>query len=126
MLCRRPTGAAINHPMNANPILAYGRWLAEAPAEWPQAAIEAAHRAFIDIVGVTVRGALDEAPRRVLAAVKDWGEGVSSAIGLDSGLSPPFAPSGTLRGRPSTVRPDSLRSSSDHGIWGLLKPTARP
>ena len=77
--------------MNANPTLAYGQWLAEAPGEWPPAAIAAAHRAFIDIVGVTLRGAVEEAPRRVLAAVTDWGKGTSSAIGMSVRLSPPLA-----------------------------------
>jgi hypothetical protein len=37
-----------------------------------------------------------------------------------AGLSPPLAASGWLRGRPS----ESRRSSSCHGMSGLVKPTA--
>src|SRR5438045_1300728 len=50
--------------MSDNPVLAYGAWLAETPADWPEAAWEAAHRAFIDIVAATIAGAAEPVTRR--------------------------------------------------------------
>lgn len=77
--------------MSDNPVLAYGAWLAETPADWPEAAWEAAHRAFIDIVAVTIPGAVEPVTRRVLATVKDWGTGPSAAIGQGARLAAPWA-----------------------------------
>jgi 2-methylcitrate dehydratase PrpD len=74
-----------------NPILAYGAWLAETPADWPEAAWEAAHRAFIDIVAVTIPGAVEPVTQRVFATVKDWGAGPSAAIGQGARLAAPWA-----------------------------------
>ena len=36
------------------PVTAFGRWLAETPRAWPQAALESAHRQFIDVVAVSI------------------------------------------------------------------------
>lgn len=77
--------------MADNPLLAYGRWLAEAPTDWPEAAWEAAHRAFIDIVAVTIPGAIEPVTRQVFATVKDWGPGPSAAIGQGARLAAPWA-----------------------------------
>ncbi len=77
--------------MSDNPVLAYGSWLAETPSEWPEAAWQAAHRAFIDIVAVTIPGAIEPVTRRVFATVKDWGAGPSAAIGQGARLAAPWA-----------------------------------
>ena len=77
--------------METNPVLAYGRWLAETPDEWPQAALESAHRQFIDVVAVIVPGAADEVTRRVFETVEAWGSGPSTAIGFGAKLAPPWA-----------------------------------
>jgi len=77
--------------MPSNPVLAYGRWLSESPADWPDAAWEAAHRAFIDIVAVTIPGAAEPVTRRVFATVQDWGAGPSAAIGQGARLAAPWA-----------------------------------
>jgi 2-methylcitrate dehydratase PrpD len=77
--------------METNPILAYGRWLAETPDAWPEAAAESAHRQFIDVIAVTVPGAADEVTRRVFETVKAWGAGPASAIGFGAKLAPPWA-----------------------------------
>ncbi|HEX8526576.1 MmgE/PrpD family protein [Allosphingosinicella sp.] len=77
--------------MEPNPVLAYGRWIAETPAEWPAAALEAAQKAFIDTIAVSVPGACDPAARLVFATVKDWGEGPSAAIGTGARLAAPWA-----------------------------------
>jgi 2-methylcitrate dehydratase PrpD len=77
--------------MTTNPIHAFGSWLADAPADWPGAAREAAHRQFIDIAGVMIRGAAEEAPQRVFQVVGRWGEGPCTAIGMGARLSPPWA-----------------------------------
>lgn len=74
-----------------NPLLAYGRWLAETPADWPEAAWTSAHRAFIDIVAVSVPGAAEPVTRRVFDTVKDWGAGPSAAIGQGARLAAPWA-----------------------------------
>ena len=77
--------------MADNPVLAYGRWLAETPTDWPDAAWQAAHRAVIDIVAVTIPGAVEPVTRRVFATVKDWGEGPAAAFGQGARLAAPWA-----------------------------------
>jgi 2-methylcitrate dehydratase PrpD len=77
--------------MSDNPVLAYGRWLAETPPDWPEAAWEAAHRAFIDIIAVTIPGAVEPVTRRVFATVKEWGAGPAAAIGQGARLAAPWA-----------------------------------
>ena len=47
------------------------------PRTGPTPPGEAAHRAFIDIVAVTIPGAAEPVTRRVFATVKDWGAGPS-------------------------------------------------
>ena len=77
--------------MEANPVLAYGRWLAEAPDSWPQAALESAQRQFVDLIAVTIPGAVEPASQRVFDTVKAWGSGVSTVIGFGAALPPPWA-----------------------------------
>ena len=77
--------------METNPVLAYCRWLTETPDAWPAAALESAHRQFIDVIAVTVPGAADEVTRRVFATVEGWGSGPSTAIGFGAKLAPPWA-----------------------------------
>jgi 2-methylcitrate dehydratase PrpD len=77
--------------MSDNPVIAYGRWLAETPADWPEAAWEAAHRAFIDIIAVSIPGAAEPVTRRVFATVRDWGAGPAAAIGQGVRLAAPWA-----------------------------------
>ena len=77
--------------MESNPVIAYGRWLAETPERWPEPALVSAHRQFIDVLAVSVPGAADEVTKRVFATVKDWGAGPSTAIGFGAKLAPPWA-----------------------------------
>lgn len=74
-----------------NPVLAYGAWLAETPDAWLAAAIDSAHRQFIDVIGVSIPGASEPATRRVFETVKDWGAGPSTAMMLGARLAPPWA-----------------------------------
>src|SRR5688572_14238480 len=74
-----------------NPVLAYGSWLAETPADWPEAAWESAHRQFIDVIAVTIPGAVEPVTSRVFATVKDWGAGPATVIGFGVGLAAPWA-----------------------------------
>jgi 2-methylcitrate dehydratase PrpD len=74
-----------------NPIHAYGSWLAEAPRDWPAAARDVAHRQFVDIAGVALRGAVEEPSRRVFATVAAWGSGPCSAVGTGASLAAPWA-----------------------------------
>ena len=77
--------------MSGNPVRAYGAWLAGTPADWPEAAWTAAHRAFIDIFAVTIPGAVEPVTRRVFATVWNWGTGPSAAIGQGARLAAPWA-----------------------------------
>jgi 2-methylcitrate dehydratase PrpD len=77
--------------METNPVLAYGRWLAEAPGDWPAAAIESAHRQFIDVIAVMVPGAVEPVTRRVFETVRTWGDGPCTAVGTGMGLAAPWA-----------------------------------
>lgn len=74
-----------------NPVIAYGRWLAEAPRAWPEAATESAHRQFIDVIAVSIPGAGEPATQRVLETVEAWGEGPATVIGAGRGLAAPWA-----------------------------------
>src|SRR5688500_325639 len=74
-----------------NPVLAYGSWLAETPADWPQAAGESATRQFIDVIAVMVPGAVEPVTRRVFDTVRNWGGGRSTAVGMGARLAPPWA-----------------------------------
>ena len=77
--------------MSDNPVLAYGHWLAETPDAWPAAAIEAARRQFIDVIAVSIPGAVEPVARRLLATVAGWGAGPATAIGLGASLAAPWA-----------------------------------
>ncbi len=74
-----------------NPVLAYGAWLAETPADWPEEAWAAAQRAFVDTIGVAIPGAVEPVSRRVFETVARWGEGGSAAIGQGARLAAPWA-----------------------------------
>ncbi len=77
--------------MTDTPIIAYGRWLAETPDDWPEAAIETARRQFIDVIGVSIPGAVEPVTQRVFETVATWGDGPSTAIGFGRSLAPPWA-----------------------------------
>jgi 2-methylcitrate dehydratase PrpD len=77
--------------MTANPVLAYGAWLAETPDAWPDAARASAHRQFIDIVAVMVPGAAEPVTCRVFDTVAAWGDGPSVAILQGARLAAPWA-----------------------------------
>ncbi len=73
------------------PLTAYGQWLAGAPAMWGDAAYKAAHHAFIDTIGVAMRGAHEPVVARVLSSVENWGQGPSRVYGMNVTLPAPFA-----------------------------------
>jgi 2-methylcitrate dehydratase PrpD len=77
--------------MTDNPVLAYGAWIAGAPGDWPGAALESAHRQFIDVIAVMVPGAAEPVTRLVFETVKGWGDGPSTAVGTGARLAPPWA-----------------------------------
>jgi len=74
-----------------NPVTAFGRWLAETPRAWPEAALESAHRQFIDVIAVSIAGAEEPATHRVLETVAPWGTGPSTVIGAGTSLAAPWA-----------------------------------
>ncbi|MFQ5348061.1 MAG: MmgE/PrpD family protein [Rhodothalassiaceae bacterium] len=74
-----------------NPLLAYGRWIAETPHAWPAEALDSAHREFIDVVAVMVPGAVEPVTGLVYDTVRPWGEGTVTAVGRRQGLSAPWA-----------------------------------
>lgn len=73
------------------PVQEFGAWLAEMPSNWPDDAMDAATRAFIDVVAVMVPGAGDESTQTVFKAVKDWGDGPCTVVGRATTLSAPWA-----------------------------------
>jgi len=75
----------------ANPLLAYGAWVADASGEWPAQALAAAQDAFIDTLGVTIPGTGEPVTRKVLAAVRGWGAGPCTVIGSELRLAAPWA-----------------------------------
>lgn len=75
----------------ANPLLAYGGWLAGTPDAWPPEALAAAQNAFLDTIGVSIPGAAEPVTRKVLATVRPWGEGPCTAIGAGVRLAAPWA-----------------------------------
>ncbi len=77
--------------MSDNPVLAYGKWLAEASDRWPGAAVRSAHRQFIDVIAVTLPGAMEPVTRKLLQAVSGWGPGSSTVVGHGTGLAAPWA-----------------------------------
>lgn len=77
--------------MSRNPVLAYGSWITETPDSWPAAALDSAHRQFIDVIAVSVPGAADAATRTVFDTVKGWGDGPATAIGFGARLAAPWA-----------------------------------
>ncbi len=77
--------------MEHNPVLAWGRWLAETPDSWPESALESAHRQFIDIIAVLIPGMVEPVTRHVLATVRGWGAGPATVPGEDGGLAAPWA-----------------------------------
>jgi len=74
-----------------NPLLAYGGWLADAPGDWPEAALRAARNAFVDTLGVAIPGAAEPVTQKILATVRPWGEGPCSVIGSEMRLAAPWA-----------------------------------
>jgi 2-methylcitrate dehydratase PrpD len=78
-------------PLLANPVAAFGRWLATAPAEWPDAAWESARRQFVDVVAVMIPGAREPVTLRVLEAVGAWGEGAATIVGAGRTMAAPWA-----------------------------------
>jgi 2-methylcitrate dehydratase PrpD len=77
--------------MAANPVLAYGAWLAETPDAWPEAARASAARQFIDILACIVPGAAEPVTRLVFDTVAPWGAGPSVAILQGARLAAPWA-----------------------------------
>jgi 2-methylcitrate dehydratase PrpD len=77
--------------MTANPIQAYGQWLAETPHAWPSEAIDSAHLRFIDTISVMLPGAREAVTRRVFETVAPWGAGPSAAVGMGARLASPWA-----------------------------------
>ena len=55
--------------MNANPLKAYGDWIASVERDWPEAALESAHRELIDIVAVMIPGAVTPVVRKILRRI---------------------------------------------------------
>ena len=70
---------------------ALSAWLADTPPLAEGLSLNLARNAMIDIAGCMVAGADDPAPRRVLDAVRDLGEGPASIVGDMARLTAPHA-----------------------------------
>lgn len=77
--------------MQNNPLMAYGRWLAQVPDQWPDAARHSAWRQLVDQIGVTIPGAVEPASRIAAKTVNQWGDGPCMAAGQTRRLAAPWA-----------------------------------
>lgn len=77
--------------MTANPLKAYGSWIASVDKNWPQPALESAYRELIDTVAVMVPGAVTPAARTVLGRISAWGAGACTTVGTTRQLALPWA-----------------------------------
>ena len=73
------------------PVEAYGRWIAETPSDWPEEALESAHRQFIDTVAVMIPGAAQPVTQKVFPLALEWGQGPCNVAGFATGLAAPWA-----------------------------------
>ena len=79
----------MNSPTTA--VEAYGAWLAETPADWPDEALHSAKREFIDQIAVSVAGAVEPCTLLAFEVVSAWGDGPATAIGFSRKLAAPWA-----------------------------------
>lgn len=74
-----------------NPLAAYGRWLAEVPADWPDEAVDIAYRQFIDAMAAMIPGGQAPVVRKIRGLLEAWSPGDCSAVASRTGLSLPSA-----------------------------------
>ncbi len=77
--------------MNANPLKAYGEWIATVDSRWPVPALDAAYRELIDTIAVIIPGAVTPVARKVLGRARQWGSGDCTAAGSTERLAMPWA-----------------------------------
>jgi len=77
--------------MTANPLMAYGNWIASVDNNWPLPALESAHRELIDTIAVMVPGAVTPVALKVLGRIRQWGQGNCTAVGTTQRLTLPWA-----------------------------------
>ncbi len=77
--------------MPVNPLKAYGDWIASVDNVWPEPALESAHRELIDTIAVMVPGAVTPVAHKVLARIRQWGEGDCTVVGSSQRLALPWA-----------------------------------
>ena len=68
-----------------------GRWVAETPRVWSEAARRRACGAFVDTAACMLAGAHDDAPRAAYAGVARWGAGGAVVVGTPYRLAAPWA-----------------------------------
>ena len=66
-------------------------WAVSTPPDWPDLARERALHAIEDTVACMIAGADDESPRRVRAAIANWGNGSATVVGQTAGAPAPWA-----------------------------------
>ena len=69
----------------------FGAWLADTPDAWPDEALHSAKREFIDVIAVSVPGAVDDSALHVFDTVKSWGSGPCTVVGQATTLAAPWA-----------------------------------
>ncbi len=77
--------------MTANPLIAFGTWLAETPNLWPDEARDWAHREFVDTVAVIIPGAAEPVACKAFNVVSDWGTGPCAVAGQSKRVAAPWA-----------------------------------
>ena len=74
-----------------NPLHAFASWASGVDSQWSELATDRAKNAFTDVIAVMVPGAHETVSHKVYGLAKSWGTGHCSAVGFDTGLSPPMA-----------------------------------
>lgn len=77
--------------MPVNPLKAYGDWIASVDNNWPEPALESAHRELIDTVAVMLPGAVTPVAKKILERASQWSQGDFTAVGSSKRLALPWA-----------------------------------
>lgn len=74
-----------------NPLHEFAQWVANTNDRWPELAIERAHHALIDTIGVSIAGSDDPVVTTLSSLCRQWGPGQLQPVASDLRLSAPYA-----------------------------------
>ena len=74
-----------------NPLTAYADWVTSVPPVWPDAALQTARRALVDVIACMLPGSQEPVVQKLLSVVAGWGQGPARIVGHANTLSAPMA-----------------------------------